>query len=126
MATTPTPGDHMDRQDEVDDVELCRHGQEVYQGAFPGCCDWRCECGDLNRRQEASCYRCGAGQPEDVYEEVKIERDRAHAKHGDTSMESFPVDDMNRLAILVEEVGEVWPRQSPTTSRRAGTAEWQN
>lgn len=43
----------------------------------------------------------------DVYAEVRAERERAHAKHGDTSMEAFPVDDMNRLAILVEEVGEV-------------------
>lgn len=42
-----------------------------------------------------------------VYDELKAERARAHALHGDTSMESYPVDDLNRLAILVEEVGEV-------------------
>lgn len=27
--------------------------------------DWRCECGDLNRLHEWSCYRCGAGRPEE-------------------------------------------------------------
>lgn len=43
----------------------------------------------------------------DVLEEVRRERIRAHHKHGLTSMESFPVDDMNRLAILGEEYGEV-------------------
>lgn len=42
-----------------------------------------------------------------VYREVRDERERAHSKHGATSMESFDDDDMNRLAILVEEVGEV-------------------
>lgn len=42
-----------------------------------------------------------------IYGEILAERERAHAKHGATSMERFPVDDMNRLAILVEEVGEV-------------------
>jgi NTP pyrophosphatase (non-canonical NTP hydrolase) len=44
---------------------------------------------------------------ESIYIEVRAERERAHAKHGATSMEAFPVDDMNRLAILMEEVGEV-------------------
>ena len=42
-----------------------------------------------------------------VYADARDERKRAHAKHGDTSMEAFPVDDMNRLAILTEEIGEV-------------------
>lgn len=42
----------------------------------------------------------------DIYDEVRAERARAHQKHGNTSMEAFPVDDMNRLPILVEEVGE--------------------
>lgn len=42
-----------------------------------------------------------------IYAEVAAERLRAHAKHGDTSMESFPVDDLNRYTILVEEIGEV-------------------
>jgi hypothetical protein len=42
-----------------------------------------------------------------IYDEIHAERWRAHAKHGATSMESFPVDDLNRLAILTEEVGEV-------------------
>lgn len=44
---------------------------------------------------------------EDVYAEVRAERERAHAKHGHTSMESCPPDDYRRLAILAEEVGEV-------------------
>lgn len=42
-----------------------------------------------------------------LYDEITVERERAHEKHGDTSMESFDTDDMNRLAILMEEVGEV-------------------
>ena len=43
----------------------------------------------------------------DVYEEIRGERARAHAKHGAMSMESTPEMDLNRLAILLEEVGEV-------------------
>lgn len=42
-----------------------------------------------------------------IYDEVKAERERAHAKHGDTSMESFAWDDLTRLTVLLEEVGEV-------------------
>lgn len=45
--------------------------------------------------------------PEFIYAELAAERARAHAKHGATSMESYPVDDLNRLAILTEELGEV-------------------
>lgn len=43
----------------------------------------------------------------EVLFEVQTERERAHAKHQDTSMEAFPADDLNRLAILDEETGEV-------------------
>lgn len=43
----------------------------------------------------------------DVWAEVQAERDRAHAKHGDTSMEAQPPTAWLRLAILMEEVGEV-------------------
>jgi NTP pyrophosphatase (non-canonical NTP hydrolase) len=42
-----------------------------------------------------------------IYGEISAERDRAHAKHGDTSMESEPVDSYRRYTILAEEVGEV-------------------
>jgi NTP pyrophosphatase (non-canonical NTP hydrolase) len=42
-----------------------------------------------------------------IWAEVQSERDRAHAKHGDTSMEALPVDDLTRLTVLMEEVGEV-------------------
>ena len=42
-----------------------------------------------------------------VWEEAAAERARAHAKHGDKSMESAGWDDMKRLRILIEEVGEV-------------------
>ena len=44
-----------------------------------------------------------------VYDEIRTERERAHAKHGATSMESAPVDDPTgrRYRILAEEVGEV-------------------
>lgn len=44
---------------------------------------------------------------EDIFDEVRAERTRAHAKHGDTSMESSGPDTLRRLAILSEEVGEV-------------------
>ena len=42
-----------------------------------------------------------------VWIEAQAERDRAHAKHGDKSMESWPPDSYARLAILLEEIGEV-------------------
>lgn len=42
-----------------------------------------------------------------VWTEAQAERDRAHAKHGDKSMEAWAVDDYARLSILMEEVGEV-------------------
>ena len=42
-----------------------------------------------------------------IYAEIRAERERAHAKHGDKSMEAWPVTDLRRLAILLEEVGEV-------------------
>ena len=42
-----------------------------------------------------------------IWDDAQRERDRAHAKHGDTSMESLPVDDLTRLTVLMEEVGEV-------------------
>lgn len=43
----------------------------------------------------------------DVYEEILEERERAHAKHGDKSMEGLPIDHPTRITILMEEVGEV-------------------
>lgn len=42
-----------------------------------------------------------------VWDDIRAEADRAHAKHGDTSMRSEPIDSPWRLAILMEEVGEV-------------------
>ena len=49
-----------------------------------------------------------AGQPyRTVWDEVQAERERAHRKHGDTSMEAQPPTAWLRLAILMEEVGEV-------------------
>lgn len=42
-----------------------------------------------------------------IYDDIAAERARAHAKHGAKSMESAAWDDMKRLRILVEEVGEV-------------------
>lgn len=43
----------------------------------------------------------------EIWGEVAAERERAHRKHGPTSMEQQPVDDLLRLAILAEEFGEV-------------------
>jgi hypothetical protein len=42
-----------------------------------------------------------------VWDEAAAERARAHALHGENSMEGLPIDDWLRLAILMEEVGEV-------------------
>lgn len=42
-----------------------------------------------------------------IYDEVRAERERAHAKHGKQSMETQPVDGPIRMTILMEEVGEV-------------------
>jgi hypothetical protein len=53
------------------------------------------------------------GEPKDspaargVYAEVAAERARAHEKHGDTSMEAAAPLAPRRLAILMEEVGEI-------------------
>lgn len=42
-----------------------------------------------------------------IYDDIDRERQRAHAKHGASSIEGRPPADSGRLAILVEEVGEV-------------------
>jgi hypothetical protein len=42
-----------------------------------------------------------------IYDEIRAERKRAHLKHGETSMEELPIDDLTRLAVLAEELGEV-------------------
>ena len=47
-----------------------------------------------------------AGAPS-VYTEIAAERERAHDKHGDSSMRSHDHLDPLRLAVLMEEVGEV-------------------
>lgn len=46
-------------------------------------------------------------EPTTVWQEAAAERERAHLKHQDTSMEQQPVDALLRLSILTEEVGEV-------------------
>lgn len=38
---------------------------------------------------------------------IRNARERAHAKHGDNSIEAIPADDPRWLSVLVEEVGEV-------------------
>lgn len=50
-----------------------------------------------------------SGFSRDIWTEVAVERDRAHAKHRATSMESMPVDDPDgaRRDIITEEWGEV-------------------
>jgi NTP pyrophosphatase (non-canonical NTP hydrolase) len=45
--------------------------------------------------------------PGRIYDEVSEERSRAHAKHGDKSMEGWPANSPMRYMILAEEVGEV-------------------
>lgn len=47
-----------------------------------------------------------------VYDDVAAERARAHAKHGDDSIEGIDGDDPRWLAILMEEVGEVAHEQT--------------
>jgi hypothetical protein len=42
-----------------------------------------------------------------VYVDIDVERLRASLAHGADSMEAAPVDSLRRLAILLEEVGEV-------------------
>lgn len=42
-----------------------------------------------------------------IYAEIRAERERAHAKHGEQSMETQPIDAPIRMTILMEEVGEV-------------------
>ena len=42
-----------------------------------------------------------------IFEELRAERQRQEEKFGDNSMASPSLSDLQRLAILVEEVGEV-------------------
>lgn len=42
-----------------------------------------------------------------IFDEVWAEQERAHAKHGDTSMRSARVFDHRRVTVLAEELGEV-------------------
>lgn len=42
-----------------------------------------------------------------IYDEIAAERQRAHEIHGPTSIESWSPTSEARLAILLEEVGEV-------------------
>jgi hypothetical protein len=42
-----------------------------------------------------------------VWDEAQAERERAVTLHGMKSMDAYPVTDYARLAILMEEVGEV-------------------
>lgn len=42
-----------------------------------------------------------------IVRELVNEADRAHAKHGDTSMRSQPWNEHRRVSILTEELGEV-------------------
>lgn len=46
-------------------------------------------------------------KPTNIYEEIGIERARAHVKHLHSSAEHLDVTDAKRLAVLMEEVGEV-------------------
>lgn len=55
----------------------------------------------------AAASRTPDGETPGIYAEIAAERDRAHAKHGAKSMESAAWDDMKRLRILMEEVGEI-------------------
>ncbi|WP_425836997.1 hypothetical protein [Microbacterium sp. PA5] len=50
---------------------------------------------------------CLAGSTVEVAGEIVDERVRAHAKHRDHSMESWPALSTERYLILAEEVGEV-------------------
>lgn len=52
---------------------------------------------------ETHCFR----DDHDVWREVLDARRKAHAKHGDNSIESVPPTDPRWLPILVEEIGEV-------------------
>jgi hypothetical protein len=42
-----------------------------------------------------------------VYGDIRAQREKAHAVHGPTSMEALAITDPARLAVLVEELGEV-------------------
>jgi hypothetical protein len=61
---------------------------------------------ELLRRKAAGLDESILTCPE-IWGEVAAERERAHRKHGRTSMEALRCDDPVRLTVLVEEVGEV-------------------
>ena len=73
----------------------------------PGECGW-----DRCWFIEVATWVLNAPRPEavgTVYDEIRAERERAHAKHGERSMESSPAADPQgrRYRILLEEIGEV-------------------
>lgn len=70
--------------------ELRLEAEEGYRRAVVDCADANAELGRLG-----------------IYQELRAERVRAHAKHGETSMESMLPLSMPRLTILLEEVGEI-------------------
>ena len=90
---------------------LNRKGFTVICMAEGGCCASSAECSTEAEAVESWNLRTHSGREAErsIFDEVIAERKRAHEKHGDTSIESFPAHDPygDRLSILIEEVGEV-------------------
>lgn len=87
--------------------ELCLTGKggECHS---PGCAFFICPALDDEQAERVRFYAPGgAGYFMGIYDEMRAEREAAHAKHGETSMEAAPVAAMFRAVILGEEVGEV-------------------
>lgn len=65
--------------------------------------------------------------PEDelrtIYWEIDEERDRAHRKHGKSSMAAQPPDSIDRIVILLEEVGEL-AKEFNDARHRARSRPW--
>lgn len=97
---------------EVDDLQ-CPDGGRCHHGCSLDEC-WRVESAEplsaagFEGNEWPVRIRRALGDP-DVFDEARDERARAHALHGETSMESAPADDPTgrRFRILTEEVGEV-------------------
>lgn len=98
-------------------VGLCADNKHhlVVNGNDPSESAWCTTCGrsEAEIKQERQAKLADAIEAfvmaPDIWEEIADERERAHAKHGETSMESMPADDPTgrRYRILMEECGEV-------------------
>lgn len=91
---------------DIDRAALADRVMRTYEIWLERCADWEntgAQHDDLGEMVVAELLR----DAPTIYDEVRTERERAHALHGDKSMEGEPFDSPRPLRIIVEEIGEV-------------------